>query len=112
MNIVKVGINNSQYINILLKGPLRSICPFRIYIKWLLWGEKMYTVSFGMTNNTFFVVGGHLLKEEALTVLINQKFVSEEEIICVKHCHQIDVVNDEVVRTPATMVELADSPIV
>ena len=71
------------------------------------WGEKMYTVSFGMTNNTFFVVGEHISKEEALTVLINHKFVSEEEIIGVKHCHQIDVVDNEVVRTPATMVELA-----
>ena len=48
-----------------------------------------------MTNNTFFVVGGHLSKEEALTVLIDQGFVSDEEVKGVKHCHQIDVVNDE-----------------
>ena len=73
------------------------------------WGEKMYTVSFGMTNNTFFVVGGHISKEDALQVLVDQGFVSEGEVTDVKHCHQIDVVNDEIVRTPATMVELADS---
>ena len=65
-----------------------------------------------MTNNTFFVVGGHLLKEEALQVLVNQGFVSEGEVTDVKHCHQIDVVNDEAVRTPATMIKLADSLIV
>jgi cytochrome oxidase assembly protein ShyY1 len=67
----------------------------------------MYTVCFGMTQNTFFVVGGHISKEEALTVLINQGFVSEEEVKGVKHCHQIDVVDSEVVRIPTTMVELA-----
>ena len=88
----------NQYIYILL-----NVCVVQ------KWGEKMYTVSFGMTNNTFFVVGEHISKEEALTVLLNQGFVSDGEVKGVKHCHQIDVVDNELLRTPATMVELTDS---